>query len=87
MIELGQITLSDLFLTILGVVLGGGTLWWLFKRVVLNRNTLKNNQAGGDIAGGSIVYSQSGEKSYSKNRNVLKKNKTGGDIAGGDIEK
>lgn len=87
MIEIGQITLSDLFLTLLGAVLGGGGLWWLFTKVVLNRNTLKNNEAGGDISGGSILRHQPGEKVHSKNRNVLKKNKAGGDIAGGDIEK
>lgn len=87
MIEIGQITLSDLFLTLLGVVLGGGGLWWLFKKVVWNQNTLKDNEAGGDIAGGSILQHQTESKAHSENRNVLKRNKAGGDIAGGDIEK
>lgn len=87
MIEIGQITLSDLFLTLIGIAFGGGGAFWLFRKVRLGRNILKGNEAAGSIAGGSLIRASRGEKIYTENNNVLKGNKAGGDIAGGDIEK
>lgn len=84
--EIGEITLSDIFLTVIGIVFGG-IVWLFFKRVTNNKNVLKNNKAGGDIAGGNITRANEGKSAYSTNRNTLKKNAADGNIAGGDIEK
>jgi hypothetical protein len=87
MIEIGQITLSDIFLTGIGIAFGGGGALWLFRKVRSGHNILKGNEAAGSIAGGSLIRASRGGKTYTKNNNVLKGNKAGGDIAGGDIEK
>ena len=87
MIQMGQITWSDIFLTFIGIIFGGGGAFWLFRKMRVGRNILKGNEAAGSIAGGSIIQSPRGEKTYTENNNVLKGNKAGGDIAGGDIEK
>lgn len=85
--EIGQITLSDIFLTAIGIVFSGGCAFWLFRKVRSSRNVLKDNQAAGSIAGGSIIRHSGGKSLYVENNNVLKGNKAGGDIAGGDIER
>lgn len=86
MIELGDITLSDIFLTLVGVAFGGGALW-IFKKVRYNGNVLKGNQAGGGIIGGSVTQGTTRDKTHSQNRNTLKNNKANKDIVGGDVEK
>lgn len=84
--ELGEITVADIFLTIVGIVLGGA-VWIFFKRVTNNKNVLNGNKAGGDIAGGNILKTGREKSAHSTNRNTLNNNVTKGDIAGGDIEK
>ena len=85
--EIGQITLADLVLTLAGILFTGAGAFWLFRKVRIGRNILKNNGATGSIAGGSIVKSSHTEKTRTEYRNVLNGNKAGGDIAGGDIER
>lgn len=84
---LGEITLADIILTIISIILGGNIIWLFYKKVTNNKNTLKDNQSGGDIAGGNIVKTKQEKTSHSTNCNTLSNNIATGDIAGGDIEK
>lgn len=89
--ELGQITIADIFLTALSIIAGGWLIWVFLKRKTDTKNTLKGNVSGGSIAGGSIIKESdtgnNGGAEMSKHRNILKNNTAAGDIAGGDIKK
>ena len=71
--DLGQITVSDIFLVLLGVFLSGGVAWFFIHKKTKNRNILKGNIAGGDMAGGNIDKSGKKSSSQTVNKNVLKK--------------
>jgi len=88
--ELGQITAADIVLALLSTIGGTWLLYVFVKKKLDNKNSLKRNTAGGDIAGGDITnfrpdLSQGAD--VSTNRNKLHDNKAGGDIAGGNIYK
>lgn len=89
--ELGQITIADVFLTAVSIIGGGWLIWIFLKRKTDTKNTLKGNISGGSIAGGSIIEKSdrdnNGGAEISKHRNTLKNNTAAGDIAGGDIKK
>lgn len=89
--ELGQITVADIFLTAVSMIGGGWLVWVFLKRKTDTKNTLKGNVSGGSIAGGSIIKTArpgtDGGAEMSKHRNTLKNNTAAGDIAGGDIKK
>jgi hypothetical protein len=91
MMELGQITVAEIFLTAVSMIGGGWLIWVFLKRKTDTKNTLKGNISGGSIAGGSIIKNsgpgQNEGAEVSKHRNVLKNNTAAGDIAGGDIKK
>lgn len=89
--EFGQITVADIFLTVVSMVGGGWLIWVFLKRKTDTKNILKGNTSRGSIAGGSIIKSpRTGTNDgaeVSKHRNILKNNTAAGDIAGGDIKK
>lgn len=92
LMELGQITLVDIMLTLLSIIGGGWLLWVFVKRKTNTKNVLKGNTSGGSIAGGSIINNNAssetgGGAEISKHQNILKNNTAAGDIAGGDIKK
>lgn len=87
--QLGQITLADIFLVILGS-LGTSWLTMLFlNRKTKTKNTVVDNKSGGTLAGGSIVKKDTNQhgSTISEHANIVKGNVAAGDIAGGDIEK
>jgi hypothetical protein len=89
--DVGNITLADIFLTAISMIGGGWLIWVFLKRKTDTKNTLKGNISGGSIAGGSIIKKSGSVTSegaeMSKHRNVIKNNTAAGDIAGGDIKK
>ncbi len=85
---LGELTLFDILLTLIGIFAGGWLLWLFVGRKSHSKNKLKKNQAAGDIAGADIFKGKAPEKGeILKQENVLKDNAAGGDIAGGNIYK
>jgi hypothetical protein len=88
MIEIGEVTVIDILLLIIGVLGSSGVGYFFIKRIKKNKNELYGNSAGGDMAGGDLnkAYKPQANEESSSN-NILIGNTAGGDIAGGNINK
>lgn len=85
--EFGEFTFANIILMIVGVLLGGGIAFSVIKvSKSKNKNNLTDNDAEGDIIGGSKVASNEASIHIEKNnnQNILSSNKAGGDIVGGN---